>query len=181
MPTPLTEIDPVAAAEAAISNAGTALAAVHDRLRAGADVTAAELGEAEMAVRLATRRRDLAREVAAEQAAAAESARRATLARDLATRLGTSTTALETARAALEAAIDAWFAACRAHDDALSAAIDAASRDAIGRVDGYGMVSLDGQTYRRAPAQHAIHDATAVAVKQHYGPRAPFDLMNLPD
>jgi hypothetical protein len=181
MSTATQTLDPAATAQA-IAEAEAALAAVEQRIKAGESVTAAELGQAELDVKLARTRHEMAKEAAVEQREAHRLERIAAIRASLPAHLDPAR--LDGPRQALEAALDGWFAAYAEHDAALADAWNALSAEAPRSTPGvklndggvHGSVTIAGQTYRNAPAQRALVDAARAAYGRHFPPNRWFDL-----
>ncbi len=79
-------------------------------------------------------------------------------------------------RAVMGRAIDAYVAACRDHDAALSGAwsalalgqLDPLPTGVVAATDGRGIVEVDGATHRRTDPQHGIRAAATEALGRHY-------------
>ncbi len=157
--------DPVAASAAALD-------AVHARIERAEGVTAMELAEAEVALRLATKRRELAAKAAVKQAEADRLGRVAALRASLPARLDPAP--VEQARAEMERAIGAYLDACRAHDDAMDAATEElrglAPLPAGLAVDSprYGQVTDGAAVHRRSRPQTTIAAIVTAAIRTRW-------------
>lgn len=171
--------DPVARAAIAVDEAARHVIALNRRLAAGdAMVTGEELARAEAELRVAQRRFAVAEGEAAALADHARQKEIATIRRMLATVLAPTILAEE--RTKLTAAIDAWFGFCAHYDQTLMNVFDALSRDGF-EAEFSELLIAEGVHYRLAPAHSAIEEATAAAVRAHYGRQAPLDLLQVPE
>ena len=163
------------------------VAEVEERLRAG-DPTLGpdDLARAEAAERFARLKAEAQQRADAERVEAERLARVAEVKAGLPDRLDPAK--LERARQKLAAAIEAWVAACVAHDAAWAEAYYeleglAARGPAPGvalNANGPGTMAVDGTTYRRTPMQRAIVEATTAAMRVHL-PRSEVSLGRPPD
>ncbi len=153
-----------------LAAAEAAFAALHERLLAGdPGVTARAFSEARAAVEFALARQDAAHRAGAQRAEE-ERQRRVD---DATARLAAlDTAAHDAARDRLRAALDALAVAVLARTAELGEIV-AESGTAYGPG---GRVTLGGVTRDSLPFQRAIRDLAEDAVREHFGPRQPFDL-----
>ncbi len=149
--------------------------------RGDAAVTAEELLRAEDAERLAAAAASRAEALAA---ARAEEDRQQRIRAAVASLPSPDAVArIDKTRAAMGRAIDAYVAACRDHDRALS---EAWTELALGQLDplpagvvvndgGQGRVTVGGTTHRQTDPQHGVRAAATEAIHRHY-PRATIRL-----
>jgi len=155
-----------------VAEAEAAFAALHERLLAGdPGVTAHAYAEAKSAIDFATARQDAARRAEAQRA---DEERQRRVDAATARLAALDTAAHDAARDQLRAALDELALAVLSRSAELGQIV-AESGTAYGPG---GRVTLAGVTRDQLPYQRIIRDVAEETVRQHFGPRHPFDLNN---